>query len=116
MGSHRISIIPSASAVLLLVIAAALPLVAAHGGDEPAMSMSMSAAPEPIAPKDKPYPEDWDIGSYYNYPGYNSWMIAHIALMIVAWTIVLPTGKLSLVWLHGLSECPCPFKKNAVAG
>ena len=43
-------------------------------------------------------------------------MIAHIALMIVAWTIVLPTGKLSLVWLHGLSECPCPFKKNAVAG
>lgn len=95
MGPKRIFTSPAAYAALFLVVAAALPLVAAHGHghDEAATSMAMNAAPAPVAPKDKPLPDDWSIGSYYDHPGYSGWMMAHIVLMIVAWMIVLPVGK-----------------------
>ncbi|GAB7337352.1 hypothetical protein MBLNU457_g2702t3 [Dothideomycetes sp. NU457] len=92
MAPKRNFISPAASAALLCVVAAALPLVAAHGHDEPAMPMTMNTSAEHIAPKDKPYPDDWSIGSYYEHPGYSGWMLAHIVLMIVAWMIVLPVA------------------------
>jgi len=104
MGSNR-NFITTVSAALLFVVATALPLVAAHGADEPAMS-------EPVAAKDKPLPDDWSIGSYYEHPGYSGWMMAHIVLMIVAWTIVLPIGKsefMAIQHVHLLFS-------NAIAG
>lgn len=93
MGPKRSFVTPAASAALLCVVAAALPLVAAHGHDEPATAMAMNASPEHVAPQDQPLPDDWAIGSYYEHPEYSGWMTAHIVLMIVAWMIVLPVGK-----------------------
>jgi hypothetical protein len=87
---NRISLV--GSAVLLL---AALPLVAAHGDEHEhsgmAMNMesihsNMTSATTVAATPAVPH-------NYFRYPGFAGWMYAHIALMTIAWAVVLPVGK-----------------------
>lgn len=83
---------PASSALLLL---AALPLVLAHGDEHEhsgmAMDMgsthiNMTTAPTHAAASAVP-------NNYFRYPEFAGWMYVHIALMTIAWAIVLPIGK-----------------------
>jgi hypothetical protein len=88
---NRISLI--GSAVLLL---AALPLGAAHGDEQEHSGMAMnmgsthlnmtSAMTAAAVMPDVPH-------NYFRYPGFAGWMYAHIALMTIAWAVILPVGK-----------------------
>lgn len=78
-----------------LLLLAALPLVLAHGDEHEhsgmAMDMgsthvNMTAAATVAAPSAAP-------SNYFRYPEFAGWMYAHIALMTIAWAIVLPVGK-----------------------
>lgn len=31
--------------------------------------------------------------TYFNHPEFAAWLYAHIALMTIAWTVILPLGK-----------------------
>ena len=85
------------AAFLLATVANALP----HGDDHSmdanmGMDMDMNidmghgaaATPEPSAE-----PEDNSPMSYFAYGQYPGTIIAHIALMILAWCFVLPAGE-----------------------
>ena len=80
------------SVALLL---AALPSVAAHGDEHEHTAMpmdmgsthtNMTSAATATAVPAVPH-------NYFRYPGFAGWMYAHIALMIIAWAVVLPVGK-----------------------
>lgn len=90
------------AAFLLASIANALP----HGDDHAmdastGMDMDMNmdmgggaAKPEPSAsPSASAEPDDNSPMSYFAYGQYPGTIIAHIALMILAWCFVLPAGK-----------------------
>ncbi|KAG9948537.1 hypothetical protein KCU85_g4916, partial [Aureobasidium melanogenum] len=77
-----------------LLLLAALPLVLAHGDEHEhsgmAMDMgsthvNMTAAATVAAPSAAP-------SNYFRYPEFAGWMYAHIALMTIAWAIVLPVA------------------------
>ena len=82
----------NSSAVLLL---AALPLVSAHGDEHEAARMAMdmggvsdvhsSATSIATAVATSAAPNN-----YFRYPEFAGWMYAHIALMTIAWAVVLP--------------------------
>lgn len=84
----------AALAVLLLAsIASAL----AHGDDhEMDMNMDMDHM-DMGASHENAQPENGDDSpmSYFAYGQYTGWIVAHIALMVVAWCFVLPTGMAS---------------------
>lgn len=77
------------TALSLLAAAAALslvPAVAAHGGDheggESGMNMDM---------KDKKL--DSYPATYFSHPEHQGAMYAHVALMSLAWVVMLPMGE-----------------------
>lgn len=74
-----------------------LPLVVAHGDDAaPAMAMAMGGAysGQRSAENDSaPLPVPSFAPNYFNHPEHKSWMYAHIALMMLAWTVVLPVDR-----------------------
>ena len=77
-----------ASAALLLV---ALPLVFAHGEHASAVNPSGehgSNATVHVSASGKTYPT-----TYFRLTKYPAWMYAHIGLMILGWTVVLPIGN-----------------------
>ncbi|CAD0106620.1 unnamed protein product [Aureobasidium uvarum] len=69
------------------LLLAVLPLVAAHDDEHERSGMAMdmanthnmTAAVTPAVPH-----------NYFRYPGFEGWMYAHIALMTIAWAVVLP--------------------------
>ena len=82
------------AAVFLACLATAVP----HGDDEHSdmdmgMSMDMNsgavATPAPTA-----HPNSEDPMSYFAYGKHSGAIMAHIALMMLGWCIVLPAGKL----------------------
>jgi hypothetical protein len=70
-----------------------LPAVLAHGIDN--MDMDMSGGPEEAQPKSDSYPP-----TYFAHPEHRGVIHAHIGLMVFAWVVVLPVGKL-----------PSPFRR-----
>jgi hypothetical protein len=78
-----------AASVLLVSIANALP----HGDDE-SMEMDMGMNMGDTA-KSEPHRDANDESpmSYFAYSKHSGAILAHIALMIIAWCFVLPTGK-----------------------
>ncbi|KAF1946445.1 hypothetical protein EJ02DRAFT_233650 [Clathrospora elynae] len=82
MSSRRVLIIATAALLLELV-----PLVAAHGdGNSEAMEMSAHDAPTSQAQ------DDGSPRSYWSLSEHASLMYWHIALEIVAWTVILPVA------------------------
>lgn len=75
-----------AAAALLLQL---LPLVAAHGDEHHGEGMDMSAHDAPA-----PQPQKDGHQSYWSLSEYAALMYWHIALEILAWVVILPTGKL----------------------
>ena len=75
------------AALLLVSIANALP----HDDDsmDMDMGMGMGANPQPEAPAGK---SDDSPLSYFAHGKHSGAIIAHIALMVLAWCFVLPTG------------------------
>ena len=41
--------------------------------------------------------------SYFTHPEYSKWMMAHIAIMVIAWVFLLPIGI-----DFSLPKCPLP--------
>ncbi|RDW94055.1 Ytp1 family protein [Aspergillus mulundensis] len=74
------------AALLLASIASAL----AHGDDHEDMNMDMDMG----ASHEQAQPETNDDSpmSYFAYGQYTGWIVAHIALMVLAWCFVLPTA------------------------
>lgn len=71
----------------LLAALAVLPFVFAHGDEHDSMNMGGHAESGAAAPtSETPL-------SYFNHPEYKGWMYAHILLMIVGWTIILPISE-----------------------
>jgi hypothetical protein len=80
-----------AASFLLISIANALP----HGDDE-SMEMDMGMNMEDTAKSEPPKDaNDESPLSYFAYGKHSGTIMAHIALMIIAWCFVLPTGKKS---------------------
>lgn len=84
------------AAFLLASVATAL----AHGDDAHSHGMDMdmdmdmghghtmnTSSPEQM------HPAEHGPMSYFAYGKYTGWIVAHIALMVVAWCFVLPAGK-----------------------
>lgn len=86
------------AAFLLASVATAL----AHGDDAHShgvdtemnldMDMGHGHAMNTSSP-DQPHPAANSPMSYFAYGKYTGWIVAHIALMVVAWCFVLPAGK-----------------------
>lgn len=92
---HILSRAAFAAAFLLASLATALP----HGDDE-AMNMDMdmemsmaSTAPMATATAAKTHSDA--AMSYFAYSKHSGTIIAHIALMVLGWCLVLPAGKLN---------------------
>ena len=87
MRSSRI--LTSTSAALLLGV---LPLVAGHEehGD---MSMHMDAAATATAVSNTTALVD-TRPNYFRHPHYTGWIYAHIALMLLAWVVVMPLAMM----------------------
>jgi hypothetical protein len=77
------------------LLLAALPRVAAHGVEHEQAGMdmnmgsthlNMTSATTAVAAPAVPH-------NYFRYPGSAGWVYAHIALMTIAWAVVLPVGK-----------------------
>lgn len=96
------------AAFLLASVATAL----AHGDDAHSHGMDMdmdmghghtmnTSSPEQM------HPAEHGPMSYFAYGKYTGWIVAHIALMVVAWCFVLPAGKnrLSLSLSLPLKSC-----------
>lgn len=96
------------AAFLLASVATAL----AHGDDAHSHGMDMdmdmghghtmnTSSPEQMQPAEH------GPMSYFAYGKYTGWIVAHIALMVVAWCFVLPAGKnrLSLSLSLPLKSC-----------
>ncbi|KAF2155227.1 hypothetical protein K461DRAFT_266526 [Myriangium duriaei CBS 260.36] len=66
----------------------ALPLVVAHGEEHEAMGMEASH-PSQLSTT-SPAPEGLD--SYFNHADHAGWMYAHILVMTISWTIILPVA------------------------
>lgn len=88
----------------LLVIRAAfvavflVALAAAHGHDESmnmdtGMSMDMHSNTTAPAPDAMAHENNEGPLSYFAYGKHSSTILAHIALMVLAWCFVLPAGK-----------------------
>lgn len=79
------------SAVSLLAAAAilsALPAVFAHGDDHAAMDADMDMS----VPDPKPDPDSY-LPTYFSHPEHRGLIFAHVALMVLAWVVMLPIGK-----------------------
>jgi hypothetical protein len=88
---------PNRTALTIATAALLLDLqsrVAAHG-DEP-MDMSAHDAPHPKTHKND------QMLSYWSLSEHATLMYWHIALEILAWVVILPTGKLSYTQLQSL--------------
>lgn len=73
---------------LVLAVAAALPLVLAHGGDG-GHGMHGNGSMEADMPKDESqYPP-----TYFAHPEHRGLIVGHIALMTIGWVFILPVGK-----------------------
>lgn len=59
-----------------------LSVVAAHGHDE-----HINVTAEVTSPASDAAPE-----SYFQYGQYSTWILAHIAIMTLAWVFILPVG------------------------
>ena len=82
--------IPSFRYSAALALYSALPKVFAHGHDTPAglgAALNATSAPADMTSSHAP-PQ-----SYFSYPDYSSLLLAHIALMTIAWCFVLPIGE-----------------------
>ncbi|KAI4716928.1 hypothetical protein E4T48_06898 [Aureobasidium sp. EXF-10727] len=103
----RISL--TSSAGLLLAV---LPLVAAHGDEHEHSGMAMNvgnthnmtAAVTPAVPH-----------NYFRYPGFAGWLYVHIALMTIAWAVVLPIAVVFSV-ARSRFTTPAQFAFLAVNG
>ena len=77
-----------------LALCSALPKVLAHGHDtlaDPGLAPNVTSGPADMkAFHSSPQ-------SYFIYPDYSNLMLAHIALMTIAWLFVLPIGERSLL-------------------
>jgi Domain of unknown function (DUF2427) len=97
MSSSRL--LYAASLVLALLASPASTSPAPHGEEEMSgnmMSMNISfAAVE--------WSESFDKPNYFNHPEHKFWIWSHIATMIIAWTVVLPAGKLAKSLICSLS-------------
>jgi hypothetical protein len=87
---NRISL--AGSGILLL---AALPLVAAHGDEHEhfGSTMNMESTHHNMTSPMAATVTQAVPHNYFRYPGSAGWMYAHIALMTIAWAVVLPVGK-----------------------
>jgi hypothetical protein len=81
-----------ASGILLL---AAPPLVAAHSDEleHSRMAMNMGSTHVNMTSSTPAAVTQAVPHNYFRYPGFAGWMYAHIALMTIAWAVVLPVGK-----------------------
>lgn len=90
MRSPTTSVLPVAAATITWALL--LPAVLAHGDDD-ATSMSMEGA-MPM-PANHSSPAEDLPPSYVHHPEYRGILLAHIALMALAWVFVLPLGMLT---------------------
>ena len=72
------------------VLSHAVQIVAAHGDEDTVESMDMSMA-NSSQPTTQPAKDE--IVSYFAYGTNTNWMIAHAAVLVLAWVFVLPLGK-----------------------
>ncbi|KAF7876645.1 hypothetical protein EAF04_001730 [Stromatinia cepivora] len=78
-----------------LILLGLLPLIAAHGDDEPEMDMGMqmsSVATTIATATDSTVMNNTEVAesSYFQYPEHGGLMVAHIILMTIGWVFVLP--------------------------
>ena len=81
----------AASLLVGLSLLEVLPIVLAHGHNEHAsektgLAIDTAAAASPSAAVAGPE-------SYFAHKEMSSWMLGHIALMIIAWIFILPVGE-----------------------
>jgi len=88
----RLRFLTLATAALLLEV---LPLVAAHGDEHDAHTDMHDAPPAPMENNEAPR-------SYWGLSEHASLMYWHIALEILAWIVILPVGKSSLLFILSL--------------
>lgn len=75
--------------IAVLGLSFALPVIAANGRRHGDGEMEMDDAP----PDDTEYPP-----TYFAHPEHRQLMLAHIALMTLAWVVFLPVGMSYLAW------------------
>jgi len=84
----------------LVAIAGAFPAVLAHGDDEGAMDMGehrdMSGHGGSGAQEPKPDPDSYPP-TYFTHPEHVTAVYAHIAIMVIGWVFMLPTGMRTFV-------------------
>lgn len=91
MWSATRSVFRVASAAAFLGLL--LPAVLAHG-DDGAMDMDMSMGDNVIATGDEPATDVEYPPTYFSHAEHRGVLIAHIALMVLAWVVALPLGEL----------------------
>lgn len=101
--------ISSVSSALLLL--AALPLVLAHGDEHEhsGMAMEMGSTHGNMTTGATVAATSAVPNNYFRYPEFAGWMYAHIALMTIAWAIILPIGKHLAGYTYLVSRQLCIF-------
>jgi hypothetical protein len=96
----------------LVFIAGALPAVMAHGDNDGAMDMDEhgdmgghggSGAQEP-----KPNPDLYPP-TYFTHSEHVTAIYAHIAIMVIGWVFMLPTGMGTFVYAHRDVRLPLTY-------
>lgn len=107
--------ISSVSSALLLL--AALPLVLAHGDEHEhsGMAMEMGSTHGNMTTAATIAATSTVPNNYFRYPEFAGWMYAHIALMTIAWAIVLPIGKHLAGYTHLVPRQLCIFAACKIA-
>lgn len=92
MWSATRSVFRVASAAAFLGLL--LPVVLAHG-DDGTVDMDMSMGDNVTAMGDEPATDVKYPPTYFAHAEHRGVLVAHIALMVLAWVVVLPLGKRS---------------------
>lgn len=86
--SRSVFRVASAAAILGLL----LPVVLAHG-DDGAMGMDMDVDKNVSTTGDEPAADVDHLPTYFSHAEHRGVLIAHIALMVLAWVVALPLGE-----------------------
>lgn len=84
----RSSTISALSLLAAAVILGTVPTVLAHGNDDGAMDVGMDTSVEEPKPDASSYEP-----SYFTHPDHRGLIHAHVALMVIAWVVLLPIGE-----------------------